>query len=252
MRKLRIAMRRGKRKIKRKMVPFTTTEFLRVFERYNNAIWPGQVLIYFVGLAAIGLILARHNLASKLVSLTLAFLWLWMGIVYHVLFFSTINRAAKLFGALFIIQSMIFIFAGVLSSRLSFKLRSDVRAVMGCVLMMYSLIVYPILGLALGHTYPAGPTFGVPCPTTIFTLSLLLAAGRNMRFYMVLIPVLWSLMGLWATISLRMYEDLGLVVAGLITVLLMRPKAKPILDKGVRTRPHLIISRRDSNTRPSA
>lgn len=197
------------------MIPFTNAEFLHVFEQYNEAVWPGQVLIYLVGFIAIGLAFIHRAWASKVINLILAGLWLWMGVVYHLVFFSTINPAARLFGALFIIQSAIFIFAGVLSSRLSFRFRSDVQGIIGGLLITYALVVYPLVGLALGHTYPIAPTFGVPCPTTIFTFGLLLGAGINVRLYVLIVPMLWSLMGLWAAITLGMYEDLGLIVAGL-------------------------------------
>ena len=194
---------------------------MRVFEQYNDAVWPWQVLIYLVGLIALALAFTRRIIASKLISLILALLWLWMGVVYHLLFFTTINKAARLFGALFIIQSVVFIFVGVFSSRLSFRFRCDVQALIGGALITYALVVYPIIGILLGHHYPASPTFGVPCPTTIFTFGLLIGAGVNVRFYMLVIPLLWSVMGLWAAISLGMYEDLGLVITGFSGVFIM-------------------------------
>jgi len=203
------------------MIPFTRTDFLHVFEQYNEAIWPWHVLIYLVALIAFALAFTRRTIASKLVSLILGLLWLWMGVVYHLQFFSTINKAARLFGALFIIQSSFFIFAGVLSSRLSFTFRFDVQGLIGGVLIAYAMVVYPIIGVVLGHHYPAAPTFGVPCPTTIFTFGLLIGAGVNIRFYMLVIPLLWSLVGLWAAISLGMYEDLGLAIAGLTAMFII-------------------------------
>lgn len=205
------------------MIPFTIAEFLNVFERYNNAVWPGHVLIYLAGLTAIALAFKRGRVASELISLILTALWLWMGVVYHLIFFSTINKAAPLFAALFIFQALIFIFAGALNSRLSFGFRYDVPGILGAVLITYALIGYPITGMAFGHVYPAAPTFGVPCPTTIFTFGLLLSAGVNAGFYVLLIPMLWSLMGLWAAISLGMYEDLGLAVSGLSAAGTMLP-----------------------------
>lgn len=200
------------------MIPFTSTEFLRVFEQYNNAIWPGHILIYLVGLIAIGLAFTRRTVSTKLISLILALLWLWMGIVYHLVFFSTINNAARLFAVLFIIQSVIFVFAGVVNSSLSFRFRPDAQGVIGAILIAYSLVVYPMVGVALGHKYPAAPIFGVPCPTTIFTFGLLLGAAVNIRFYILIIPLLWSVIALWAAIALGMYEDLGLVITGLVVV----------------------------------
>ena len=199
------------------MIPFTIEQFMQVFERYNNAIWPGHVLIYLAGLTAIALAFKRGAVRSKLISLILAALWLWMGIVYHFIFFSTINKAARLFGALFIVQSLIFIFAGM-SSKLSFEFRPNVQGILGAVLITYALVLYPLIATFYGHLYPAAPTFGVPCPTTIFTFGVLLGAGINIRIYMLIIPVLWSLMGLWAALSLGMYEDLGLPVSGLSTL----------------------------------
>lgn len=203
------------------MIPFTRADFLGVFEQYNDAVWPWHVLIYLVGLIAFALAFTHRTIASKLISLILALLWLWMGVVYHLLFFTTINKAARLFAVLFIIQSLVFIFAGVLSSRLSFRFRFDVDGRIGGALISYALVVYPIIGIVLGHHYPAAPTFGVPCPTTIFTFGLLIGAGVNIRFYMLVIPMLWSLVGLWAAISLGMYEDLGLVIAGLSGIFIM-------------------------------
>jgi len=126
------------------MIPFTNADFLRVFEQYNIAIWPGHVLIYLVGLIAIGLAFTRRTMSTKLISLILALLWMWMGIVYHLVFFSTINNAARLFAVLFIIQAMIFVFAGVLNSSLSFRFRPDAQGLLGGILIAYSLIVYPM------------------------------------------------------------------------------------------------------------
>lgn len=207
------------------MIPFTSDEFMQVFERYNNAIWPGHALIYLAGLTAIGLAFKHGEVSSKLISLILAALWLWMGVVYHFIFFSTINKAARLFGALFIVQSLIFIFAGV-RSKLSFRFRLNGQGILGAVLITYALVLYPIIGMFYGHIYPAVPTFGVPCPTTIFTFGLLLGAAIDVTFYVLIIPVLWSVIGLWAAMSLGMYEDLGLAVSGLSTVWIMMQHGK--------------------------
>lgn len=48
----------------------------------------------------------------------------------------------------------------------------------------------PSLGVAIGHTYPAQPTFGLPCPTTIFTFGLLLWVRPPVPWSLLVIPVL--------------------------------------------------------------
>ena len=44
-------------------LPFTVEQFFDVFEAYNRAIWPAQVLAYVLGLAAI--VLASGDTARR-------------------------------------------------------------------------------------------------------------------------------------------------------------------------------------------
>ena len=66
-----------------------------------------------------------------------------------------------------------------------------------------------MLGYFLGHRYPAAPSFGLPCPTTIFTLGLLLWKRDKMPAWLFLIPLLWSAIGFSAALVLGMKEDVG-------------------------------------------
>jgi hypothetical protein len=66
------------------------------------------------------------------------------------------------------------------------------------------------------------PVFGVtPCPVTIFTFGLLLWTERPVPRLLLVIPFLWSLVGVSAAISLDRGEDLGLVVAALLGTALL-------------------------------
>ena len=203
------------------MVPFTVAEFLSVFERYNNAVWPAQLAFYLMALLAIGLTFKDTKASNKTVSIILAVLWLWMGIVYHLLFFSRINRAAILFGAFFIAQSILFIFISGLRETVLFRFRRDLRGILGAVFIVYALVIYPLLGMSFGHNYPAAPTFGVPCPTTIFTFGILLSAASRIPVYALIIPLIWSVFGFWAALSLGMIEDFGLLITGVITTVMI-------------------------------
>jgi hypothetical protein len=57
---------------------------------------------------------------------------------------------------------------------------------------------------------------GLPCPTTIFTFGLLLRSGRSVPLYVLPVPIAWSLLGFSAAYSLGIWEDVGLLLAGLI------------------------------------
>ena len=82
-------------------------------------------------------------------------------------------------------------------------------------LISYALMVYPLLGVLFGHVYPAAPTFGAPCPTTIFTFGVLFLLREPFPRYVLVIPILWAGIGGSAAFSLGVAEDYGLIVAGL-------------------------------------
>ena len=197
-------------------MPFSTEEFFDVFASYNPAVFPMQAILLALALLAIRLSANGDRTSSKTVAVILSFFWLWMGTFYHFLFFGRINDAAWVFGTFFILESAMLFVAGVIREDLTFDRHHGWRNVIGTVFIIYALVVYPIAGVLMGHPYPHSPTFGVPCPTAIFTFGLLLRAGRTVPFYILLIPFLWSLLGFSAAYSLGIWEDVGLVIAGLL------------------------------------
>ena len=217
-------------------MPFTTEKFLHVFELYNNAIWPGQVLAYALGLAVLVMAAYRRELLDRVVCAVLALAWLWMGIVYHAIYFGAINKAGYIFCALFVIQAVIFLLAGTARSGIAFRPRFNVHGAIGGLFILYAMLIYPLLGIALDHAYPRAPMFGVaPCPTVIFTLGLLLwTANGKLPRYVLVIPLIWSAIGFTAAISLGIREDIGLLVAGVVTLLLLMaaPKETPASEAG--------------------
>ncbi|MGB8815690.1 MAG: DUF6064 family protein [Minisyncoccia bacterium] len=128
---------------------------------------------------------------------------------------------------MFIIQGILFIIVG-LKDKISFNFRKDLYGITGVIFLLYGLIIYPILNYVFGHHWPSNPTFGLPCPTTIFTFGLLLWTDKKVPKFVLIIPFLWSLIGVSAVISLGIWEDLGLVFAGVLgTVLLwIRDRSK--------------------------
>ena len=198
--------------------PFTVEQFLNVFKHYNETVFPMQLVFYLVSAMAIYRAFKPTPKSNQIISGVLAFLWLWMGVIYHLIFFTEINKAAYLFGAIFILQGILFFTFGVFQNKLSFKFRSGIYGVTGVILILFALIVYPLLGYALGHRYPSSPTFGLPCPTTIFTFGLLLLTDRKCPVAILIIPLIWSVIGFTAALNFRILEDTGLLVSGLLAV----------------------------------
>lgn len=206
-------------------LPFTLQQFLDVFTRYNQAVWPMQFVLVLFALAAVLLCFKKIEAADNLISLLLAFFWLWMGIVYHIVFFSEINKVANLFGSLFILEGLLFLYYGLLNNSFRFRFRPGLTGYTGLALVLAALFLYPAIGYLLGHVYPASPTFGLPCPTTIFTWGILLWSGKKVPLLLVIIPLLWSFIGFMAAIKLGIREDVLLLLAGIVAgTILLRQK----------------------------
>lgn len=208
-------------------LPFTIEQFLEVFVRYNTLIWPIQIGLYALALVGIWLLFSRKPVASRWIILLLAGLWAWTGVVYQWISFTAINPAAYLFGLFFVIQAGLFLWAGFGRDSLRFGDVSRPRTLVAAMLIGYALVVYPLLGLAFGHVYPASPTFGAPCPTTIFTFGMFFLLREPFPRYILVIPLAWAAVGGSAALILGVPEDYGLVVAGLAGLVLALLKFRP-------------------------
>jgi hypothetical protein len=207
--------------------PFTVDQFLDVFRNYNEAVFPMQIVFYAISIVAIYFVMRRNSKSGKIVSIILSFIWLWMGIVYHLVYFSVINKAAYAFGILFILQGILFLTYGVFQNKLTFHFHRTKYGVTGIVLILFALVMYPMLGYFNNHIYPDSPTFGLPCPTTIFTFGLLLLIDKKCPVPILVIPLLWSIVGFTAAFSFGITEDVGLLIAGLVStsMLMLRNRA---------------------------
>lgn len=201
-------------------LPFTAEQFLHVFTNYNQSIWPMQIFFILLAVICVILIFRNSNYTNTIVTLILAFFWLWMGLVYHIIFFAQINPAAYVFGALFIFESILLLYYGIIRKEIKLFYNKDIYSYSGIVIIIFAIAIYPLIGFSVGHIYPASPTFGLPCPTTIFTIGILLFNKGKLPVGLIVIPVIWSLIGFTAALKLGIYEDTGLLIAGIVTVIL--------------------------------
>jgi hypothetical protein len=196
-------------------VPFTSDQFFDVFRAYNEAVWPAQWVLTAAGVAALGCALSRRSLGARVALAILAALWLWMALAYHLAHFWRVNPAAPLFALLFGASAGLLLWAGLRSTAPRFELRLSPRGVVGMVFAVYGLAVYPLLNPLFGHAYPAAPGFGLPCPTTLFTIGVLSLAQPRPARALLIVPVAWSVVGTVAAIALGVYQDYALGLAGL-------------------------------------
>ncbi len=196
--------------------PFAASEFFGVFARYNQAIWPAQFGLIALALALLAVAVRGGRNCALVVYGGLALLWAWCGAVYHLAFFTRLNPLAWAFGALFLLQAGAFAVQALRAGEPT-ALRWDARGILGTTLVLYALVAYPLIGLALGQGYPAAPSFGVPCPLVIYTFGMLLLATGRVPVHLLVIPVLWALLaGPMAVRLWGVFEDLGLPLAAVL------------------------------------
>jgi hypothetical protein len=197
-------------------------------------------MAHVLGIVALALALRENRVSSRIISGILALFWIWMGVFYHIVYFSRINPAALIFGFFYILQGVLFLGIGTFCGRLCFGLRYKPLPILGVCFILYAMVIYPLLGASFGHSYPKAPMFGVaPCPSTIFTFGILLWATKPVPGYLLIIPFLWSVIGMSAAVNLRVPQDYGLVVAGVLgtaLILIQNCKAKRVAQSAAADR----------------
>lgn len=194
-------------------LPFTHQQFLDVFAAFNATWWPAGLALWLLSaLAAIAL--ARGQAAPRLMFLLLTFHWLLSGAVYHLGYFAAVNPAARLFGVVFLLQAALFLGAAAKRVVPSFGWGRTPRQWLSVGFALYSLI-YPILVLGAGFRWPRMPASGVPCPTTLCTIALLLALEPGRYRGLLIIPLLWTLVGGSAALVLGVLPDWALLFGAL-------------------------------------
>jgi hypothetical protein len=208
-------------------LPFTVEQFYGVFVQYNESVWPMQIVLYALGLVVLLLLLRPGALHSRVISGLLALLWVWTAVIYYFLFFTRISASGWAIGAVLLAGGLWLGWVGGITGRIRFGAPGAARGALGALLILYALVAYPLIGLAVGHRYPAMPTFGLPCPVTIFTVGMLVLTTSPVPRSVFIAPAVWGLLGgASATFLLGVYQDAGLLLAGLLSLAAMLVPAR--------------------------
>jgi hypothetical protein len=197
------------------VLPFTTEQFFAVFATYNDAIWPIQIIAYLIAVVTAALAWHSNSAASRRLILSLlALMWGWTGVAYFWLHFLVLTPMALVFGALFVFQAVLLAYTAVSRKSSGFRPSRGASRALAVALIVYSMVVYPAIGLWTGHALGELPMLGVtPCPVTIFTFGILLLDARVPPILLP-IPVLWSLVGGTGGFLLGVPQDWVLFFSG--------------------------------------
>ena len=87
-------------------------------------------------------------------------------------------------------------------------------------LLMVMPLIYPILSLARGLSFPEMTSPIMPCSVTTFTIGLLLLRSKKVNMFIILFLCHWSLIGLTKTYFYNIPEDFLLVAASIPAIYL--------------------------------
>jgi uncharacterized protein DUF6064 len=194
-------------------LPFTKEQFLDLFAAYNATLWPALVALWVASVVVGVRLLTSRRPVDREINALLAAHWAWSALAYHAAFFTAINPAAWIFATLFLVQAALFFWGGIVQRRLSYAACRNAWAPIAWALVAYSL-AYPGINAVQHLTVWRIPTFGVPCPTTVFTTGLLML-GAPRSWTLSIVPVIWSLIGGSAAPVLGVRADYALPIAGL-------------------------------------
>lgn len=203
---------------------FSPRTYYRLFELYNLAIWPWQLLAITCGFGVLALWLRGGRWHGRAIAAILAAAWLWVAWAYLLVRFDTINWAARYFAVGFAGEAMLLIWSGLICDRLHMQReRRNTAKASGLGLFGFALFVWPLVGLFIGRPLAQAEVFGIaPDPTAIATLGVLLGA-RRIRWELMIIPWTWcaiSAATLWTMRSPDFF--LPLAAAALVIVIAIR------------------------------
>jgi hypothetical protein len=215
------------------VLPFSSEQFYEVFRTYNEAVWPAQVFLLGMAAVALGCVLRPRPWSGALIAGVLSLLWAWLALAYHLAFFARINPLAYVFSGVSLAGALTFFWQGVIRRRLRFAWQRGALPYAGLALAVFALAAYPLWSWYAGHAYPYMPTFGLPCPTTLFTVGMLAFGVPSCPRSALVVPVLWCFIGGQAAFLLGVPQDYALFAAGgLGLAMLARRRPAPAQARG--------------------
>jgi len=207
-------------------IPFTTEQFFDVIAIYNIAVFPIQILMVLAGIVCVIFLHSEKSYKDKIIGSYIGILWLWIGIVYHLIFFTSINTAAYLFGILFILQGLLVLFATVRGEKLKFKFDANVMGYVAYFILVFAIIIYPILLYFFENSIFTTITLGLPCPSSILTFGIFILSTKRFPKYLLIIPSLWTIIGTSAAFNFGVYPDYMMLITAIVAVVYLFSRKK--------------------------
>jgi hypothetical protein len=187
---------------------------------YNDASLPVQIVMMVAAAVLTYFVFAKASArVNTLMKSFLSFAFAWNGIVFFLIFaWSIVSVVAS---ALFIIIAILFAL-DIFKKKIEFRLPAAEWQRYLTILLIFLVFLYPVIGMALGHSYPETCMPMAPCPLTVFAVALVTAAIPQVdrKVYFFLLP--WAILSLPKCLgALDCYEDCILFAVGAYGLVLL-------------------------------
>jgi hypothetical protein len=224
------------------LLMFAPRTYHRLFELHNDAAWPLALVTPVLALALVVALARRAARAGAAACLALALAWLGVGVGFHARHFATINTAAPVFAAAFVVEGACWALLLPAARGSFWRWRGEPARRLGIGYGCAALALHPLLGALLGRPWGQTQWVGLaPDPTVLLTLAVLLqlapaqggTARRVLSFALWSVPLAWCAVGgamLWA---MQAPEAALMPLAGVLALgAAARERRLPLLPQG--------------------
>ncbi len=199
---------------------FSPRTYHRLFELYNEAVWPLQVLAAAIGFAIAGLLFAGSPHRHRIIAGLLAGCWVWVAWAFLYQRYAQINWAAPWFAAAFAAQAVLLVALRVAADPATPGAAPHRRI---AALIAVTIVGYPLLAPFTGRPWSTAEVFGLaPDPTAIVTVGALAVIQSPSRWLLLAIPTLWCIAAAltqWAMAAPEALAIASLTVCALLPAL---------------------------------
>ncbi len=207
---------------------FSPDVYFRLFELYNFDVWPAQLASPVAGLLICYLVRDGRKSQSRIISLCLAAIWLWVGYAFHALRYATINDWAILLTWACVCQAAVFLWAAAKPTPLRYEIETSLSGLVGTSLLVWAVFLYPSFAFLTGRNWTEAEFFGfAPDPTTVATFGLALLAAGHAGWVLLPVPLILTVISAVTALAMGTYQLLLISVAGIVaTALMVRASAR--------------------------
>jgi hypothetical protein len=203
---------------------FSPRTYYRLIERYNLAMWPGQIVTVGLGIWMLALVQRRSVGHGRIICGILAALWAWIAGAFLWKRYGTINWAAIYLLPLFVLQILLLLWVGVLQDRVRFHLGRGFTGIAGAALLTTSLFAYPALAPLLGRSWRQAEVFGMAADPTVIGTAGLLLLTEPPQWKLGAVPLVWCM---FSGLTLWAMKSPEAVLLGLATITFIAAVFRP-------------------------